>query len=62
MGLRQEDGDPEIPKNCGPLYQRGGMLTNKERELSARQDLGGRVGQGGVGPSLDDSNLTHLDS
>ena len=45
MGLRQEDGDPEIPKNCGPLYQRGGMLTNKERELSARQDL---VGESGV--------------
>ena len=39
----EENGDPELPKNCGPLYQREGMLK-KEREISARQGLGGRVG------------------
>ena len=42
-----ENGDPEIPKNCGPLYRRGGMLTKREREISARQGLWGESGGGG---------------
>ena len=49
-----------MPKTCGPLYQRGGMLTKKrERE----RDKGkGVVGGGGSWIILGDSNLTPLAS
>ena len=51
----EENGDPELPKNCGPLYQRGGMLTKREKERDKRRaGVGGGVG----GEELDHAWMT----